>query len=293
MTPPIVCAPSAPSRRGASSDARILDADLRAACAPPRTPWRRSPPLPTQRVDAAPILALLERARVRLEGEVALGLTFQGSYSQSKAKDPVYGGHATAMGPAGPVPAAGAAATAPVASPVTFEEAASLPVTTYSGGPTKDHILESGGNGIALLDYDGDGRLDVYLVTGAELSPSRAAHPAPQRALPQSRAAGASRTCRRRPASTLAAWGSGVCAGDVDGDGRLDLYVTNWGANVLFRNKGDGTFEDVAAQAGVAAGGWSTGCAFFDADADGDLDLYVARYVETTWDEVVARASGR
>ena len=85
----------------------------------------------------------------------------------------------------------------------------------------------------------------------------------------------------------LAAWGQGVCAGDADGDGRIDLYVTNWGANVLFRNKGDGTFEDVAAQAGVAAGGWSTGCAFFDADADGDLDLYVARYVKTTWEEVV------
>ena len=85
----------------------------------------------------------------------------------------------------------------------------------------------------------------------------------------------------------LAAWGQGVCAGDADGDGRIDLYVTNWGANVLFRNKGDGTFEDVAAQAGVAAGGWSTGCTFFDADADGDLDLYVARYVKTTWDDVV------
>ena len=89
----------------------------------------------------------------------------------------------------------------------------------------------------------------------------------------------------------LAAWGSGVCAGDFDGDGRLDLYVTNWGPNALFRNRGDGTFEDVAARAGVAAGGWSTGCTFFDADGDGDLDLYVARYVETTWESVVASAA--
>ena len=128
---------------------------------------------PDQRGDVAPILALLERARVRLEGEVALGLTFEGGYSQSKVKDPVYGGHATGMGPAGPPPTGGAAPTSPVASPVTFEEAASLPVTAFSGGRTKDHILESGGNGIALLDYDGDGRLDVYVVTGAELSASR------------------------------------------------------------------------------------------------------------------------
>ena len=85
-----------------------------------------------------------------------------------------------------------------------------------------------------------------------------------------------------------AAWGNGVCAGDYDGDGALDLYVTNWGGNFLFRNRGNGTFEDEAAAAGVAASGWSTGCTFFDADADGDLDLYVARYVKTSWDEVVS-----
>jgi hypothetical protein len=77
-----------------------------------------------------------------------------------------------------------------------------------------------------------------------------------------------------------------VCAGDYDDDGRIDLYVTNWGTNFLFRNAGDGSFSETAARAGVQAGGWSTGCAFFDADADGDLDLYVARYVSATWDDV-------
>ena len=236
------------------------------------------------RLDAAPILALLERARVQLEGEAALGLTFQGSFSQSKMKDPVYGGHATGMGPApGPAPASGGGST----SPVVFEEAATLPAIAYSGSPTKDHILESAGNGIALLDYDADGRLDVYVVTGAQLTPARA-RVAHRNALYRNLGGWKFEDVSARAGVDAAAWSFGACAGDADGDGRLDLYVTTWGANLLYRNKGDGTFEEVAARAGVAAGGWSTGCAFLDADADGDLDLYVARYVKATWDEVVA-----
>ena len=110
-----------------------------------------------------PVLALLEKVRAQLEGEVALGLTFQGSYSQTKPKDPAYGGHASAMGPAPaniPSPEDGA----PV--PVTFEVGAQLPTKMYCGGPTKDHILESACGGVALFDYDGDGLLDIYLVTG-------------------------------------------------------------------------------------------------------------------------------
>ena len=86
----------------------------------------------------------------------------------------------------------------------------------------------------------------------------------------------------------VAAWGNGVCVGDYDNDGQLDLYVTNFGPNFLFHNNGNGTFTDTAAAAGVAVDAgrecWSTGCTFFDADGDGDLDLYVARYVATSWD---------
>src|SRR5262249_59215520 len=70
----------------------------------------------------------------------------------------------------------------------------------------------------------------------------------------------------------LAAWGSGACVGDFDGDGRLDLYVTNWGANALFRNRGDGTFENVAERAGGAAGGWSTGFTFLHTHGVGPPD---------------------
>ena len=167
-----------------------------------------------------------------------------------------------------------------------FEEAARLPTRTYCGGPTKDHILESACGGVALLDYDGDGRLDIYLVTAAGLTPARERVPH-RNALYRNLGGWKFEDVSKQAGVDAAAWGNGVCAGDFDDDGRLDLYVTNWGPNFLFRNRGDGAFEEVAARAGLAAGGWSTGCAFFDADADGDLDLYVARYVDTTWDSVV------
>jgi hypothetical protein len=230
-----------------------------------------------------PVLALLERVRAQLEGDVALGLTFQGSYSQTKPKDPAYGGHASSMGPAPPnIPSP--EDNAPV--PVTFEVGARLPWKMYCGGPTKDHILESACGGVALFDYDGDGLLDIYVVTAAELNPTREriSH---RNALYRNLGGWKFEDVSSQAGVDLAAWGSGACAGDFDGDGRLDLYVTNWGPNALFRNHGDGTFDEAAARAGVVAGGWSTGCAFFDADADGDLDLYVARYVETTWESVV------
>jgi hypothetical protein len=239
----------------------------------------------TRRVASATglVLALLEKARAQLDGEVALGLTFQGSYSQTKPKDPAYGGHASAMGPAPPnIPSPEDGG--PV--PVTFDVGARLPWKMYCGGPTKDHILESACGGVALFDYDGDGLLDIYLVTAAELTPGRERVPH-RNALYRNLGGWKFEDVSKQAGVDLAAWGSGACAGDFDGDGRLDLYVTNWGPNALFRNRGDGTFEEVAARAGVAAGGWSTGCAFFDADADGDLDLYVARYVDTTWDSVV------
>ena len=235
-----------------------------------------------ERFEPTPYLALLERVRVLLAGEVALGLAFEGSYSQSRARDPAYGGHASGMGPA---PAAAPDDQGPP-SPVTFEEGARLPARTYCGGPTKDHILESAGSGAALVDYDGDGLLDIYLVTAPGLTPSRERIPH-RNVLYRNRGGWTFEDVSARAGVDAAAWGSGVCAGDADGDGWLDLYVTNWGGNFLFRNRGDGTFEEIAARAGVAAGGWSTGCAFLDADADGDLDLYVARYVETTWEAVV------
>jgi hypothetical protein len=235
------------------------------------------------RVDQPSLQALLAQARRALDDTVALGLAFQGSYSQSKVKEQVYGGHASAMGPA---PAPATTAAPPLQSPVTFVERGPLATRTFDGGPTKDHIIESPGNGVALVDVDDDGLLDIYLVTGAELTPTRerVAH---RNALYRNRGNWQFEDISARAGVDAAAWGNGVCAGDVDGDGRVDLYVTNWGPNLLYRNRGSGTFEEIGAAAGVATDGWSTGCAFLDADADGDLDLYVARYVQTTWDEVL------
>ena len=273
--------PDATDSASPSGLAPTLRADLRRAGSDLAAAAKAASP----RVDTVPLLALLQRARAQLLGEVALGLGFQGSYSQSKPKEPAYGGHATAMGPApGPSPAIPDDGTP---SPVVFEEPTRLPAKTYCGGPTKDHILESGGNGVGLLDYDGDGRLDIYLVTAAELSTSRERIPH-RNVLYRNLGNWKFEDVSHQAGVDGASWGNGVCAGDFDNDGHLDFYVTNWGPNFLYRNRGDGTFEEVAARAGVVAGGWSTGCTFFDADGDGDLDLYVARYVETTWDDVVS-----
>jgi enediyne biosynthesis protein E4 len=167
--------------------------------------------------------------------------------------------------------------------------AAGLKTVLYCGGPNKDHILESIGSGCALFDYDGDGRLDVFLVNAWALDehPSRVRVKG-RNALYHNRGDGTFEDVTTRAGIADESWGCGVCAADFDNDGRVDLYVTNFGPNRLYRNRGDGTFAQVAERAGVADAGWSTGSAFFDSDGDGDLDLYVANYISTTMDDVLS-----
>jgi len=166
---------------------------------------------------------------------------------------------------------------------------AGLKTVLYCGGPDKDHILESVGTGCAFVDYDGDGRLDVYLVNAWALDehPSRVRTKG-RNALYRNRGDGTFEDVTDRAKVGDESWGCGVCAGDYDNDGRVDLYVTNFGPNRLYRNRGDGTFEQVAERAGVADAGWGAGSAFFDADGDGDLDLYVAHYIDATMDDVLS-----
>jgi len=149
-----------------------------------------------------------------------------------------------------------------------------------SGGSAKDYIVEATGSGVALVDYDGDGWLDVYLVNGSTFAALRGAAKPPSAALFHNDRNGTFTDVTRAAGLENGRWGQGVCAGDFDDDGREDLFVTNFGRSRLFRNRGDGTFADVAEAAGVAVDGWSTGCAFGDYDGDGKLDLFVAGYVK-------------
>ena len=235
-------------------------------------------------------LAVLDSVGYRLRGGTSVELVFEGSFARSKGEveEPAYGGHATAMGP--PPAQAPAGAEPDQDHAVRFDPVrGQLTEETYGGGPSKWHLVESGGNGVALLDYDGDGRLDVYTVSAFDLDERDGRARIPHRnALYRNLGGMRFENVAAEAGVDAAAWGYGVCAGDYDDDGRLDLYVTNYGPNLLFRNEGDGTFEDVAGMAGVSVDGWSTGCAFLDADGDRDLDLYVARYVTAPREEVEA-----
>ncbi|MBI4160860.1 MAG: CRTAC1 family protein [Acidobacteria bacterium] len=133
-------------------------------------------------------------------------------------------------------------------------------------------------SGAAFVDFDGDGRLDVYLVNGSRLGgfpPGRE----PRDRLYRNLGGGRFQDVTDRAGLGDPEWGHGVSWGDYDNDGDPDLYVTNWGPNRLYRNNGDGTFTDVARAAGVDDRGWGTSSAFADYDNDGDLDLYVANYI--------------
>lgn len=158
----------------------------------------------------------------------------------------------------------------------------------WAGRPGKDHLLDSAGTGAAWLDYDKDGWLDAYLVNGWRVSGSEVVTRG-RNALYRNLGDGTFEDVTDAAGvDGGGAWGCGVAVADYDDDGWPDILVTNFGANLLYRNLGDGTFEDVARRVGVDAPGWNTGASFFDAEADGDLDLYIAAYIEATIEEVLA-----
>ncbi|MEO2006011.1 MAG: CRTAC1 family protein [Candidatus Poribacteria bacterium] len=140
------------------------------------------------------------------------------------------------------------------------------------------HFIETLGSGVVWIDYDADGDNDLYFVNGARLHDTPQG-PDPTNALYRNDGDGTFTDVTVEAGVGHTGYGHGACVGDVDGDGDLDLYVTNHGANVLYVNDGDGTFTDATATAGVGDDAWGTSCAFADIDLDGDLDLYVVNYV--------------
>ena len=164
------------------------------------------------------------------------------------------------------------------AAPALFADVTAKAGITFahtSGATAEKHMVETFGSGVAWIDYDNDGFVDLYFVSGA---------PGSSNVLYHNSGKGTFEDVTRRSgaAAVTSAYKTGVAVGDYDNDGDPDLYVTALGPNILLRNNGDGTFADVTARAGVAGGArdWSTSTGFFDYDRDGDLDLYVANYVD-------------
>ena len=155
-------------------------------------------------------------------------------------------------------------------------------VTIFGGKTTNRYLLETTGSGVALIDYDADGRLDLFFVNGTTLEGfPKGQEPRPH--LYRNRGNGGFEDVT--DAAGLRdqwGWGQGACVGDYDNDGHDDLSVTYFGQNRLFHNLGRGRFEDVTASSGLtgARQRWGTGCAFLDVERDGRLDLFVANYID-------------
>jgi hypothetical protein len=170
---------------------------------------------------------------------------------------------------------------------VDAHEQAGVTRTLLAGRPGKDHLLDSAGAGVAFLDYDRDGRLDIYLPNAWAIDGStivERGRNALYRGLPDGRFEDVT---ARAEVGGEGRYAQGVYVADYDGDGWPDILVTSFGPNVLYRNRGNGTFENVAAAVGLESPGWNTGAAWLDADGDGDLDLFVAGYIAATEQDVL------
>lgn len=162
------------------------------------------------------------------------------------------------------------------------------------------YLIETMPGGVAVFDYNNDGLLDIFLVNGGRVAnpmrtPENFARRDPRywnRLYRQNRDGSFTDVTEQAGLANVGDgnYGMGVAIGDYDNDGFADIYVTNYGKNILYHNNGDGTFTDVTAKAGVAAGGWSESAGFLDYDNDGKLDLFVTRYLE--WDTKHSKTCG-
>ncbi|MBI1950322.1 MAG: CRTAC1 family protein [Acidobacteria bacterium] len=187
-------------------------------------------------------------------------------------------------------PLAAAAILAAASRPVTFQDATAAAgfdgIVHVHGGTGRKYYIETVPPGVCWLDFDRDGWQDVYFVQSGPLPGSARPAGTPHSRLFRNRGDGTFiDVTENAGAANASGYGNGCTAGDYDNDGDLDLYVTNFGPSVLYRNNGDGTFTDVAGPAGVKNGLYAASAAWADYDNDGRLDLFVANYVDFTMDD--------
>jgi enediyne biosynthesis protein E4 len=223
-------------------------------------------------------------------GFTLLSIAYLSVWAQTKASQGAPAGAQLPMATAGahktvldsenrPITAGGTVEDGPILFVDTAEKAGLTGWKHVMGTPQRKFILETVGSGVALLDYDNDGWLDIYLVNGATYASLLGKETPPHAALFHNNHDGTFTNVTEKAGVGNDRWGFGVSVGDFDNDGWPDLYVTNFGKNRLYRNNHDGTFTDVAEGAGVTLGNWSTGASFGDYDGDGNLDLFVPGYV--------------
>lgn len=150
----------------------------------------------------------------------------------------------------------------------------------YGGIDKKQYIIETNGCGVAFIDYDNDGWMDILLLNGTRLEGFPKGKE-PTLKLYHNTRNGSFTDATTGSGLTRTGWASAVTVGDYDNDGYDDVFITYWGQNVLYHNDGKGKFSDVTAKAGISTKGtrWGSGCAFVDIDRDGKLDLFVANYL--------------
>ena len=184
---------------------------------------------------------------------------------------------------------------APAVQPKFTEVTAALGVRfQYLASHTsRKYLIETMGSGVALLDYDNDGRLDIFAVNGALLKDPTPRGSIPQKAGPEywnrlfhQKPDGSFEDVTEKTGLQGVGYGMGVAVGDYDNDGYEDLYVTAYGGNRLYHNNGNGKFTDITEQSGVGGGGWSTGASWVDLDNDGLLDLVALRYMQWDFDDI-------
>ncbi len=165
-------------------------------------------------------------------------------------------------------------------------EAGLREILIYGGLKKKNYIIETVGCGVAFFDYDNDGWLDIFLLSGTRMDGST---PNATNRLYKNNRDGTFTDVTEHAGLRRGGWASAVTVGDFNNDGWEDLFITYYGQNILYRNNGDGTFTDVTEKAGLLYSGpprWGSGCTFLDFDRDGHLDLFVAHYVDLHMDKL-------